>query len=137
MTQAEEIGRKLQSVDGPLMGLLGMELVSIVAGKATIQMTVREDMLNGGGACQGGLIFALADQAFAYACMSGNQLGVTLSADVVFNNPARLGDLLSADATVLIEGGRTATCDVVVRNQADTTIAHFRGVHYRIKQTLL
>lgn len=134
MTQADEVARKLKQVDAPLMALLGMELVNIAEGRATITMRVRENMLNGGGACQGGLVFALADQAFAYACMSGNKLGVTLSADVVFNNPARLGDVLSADATVLIEGGRTATCDVVVRNQDDTTIAHFRGVHYRLKR---
>lgn len=137
MTIAQKIGRKLQSVDRPLMTLLGMKLVSIEAGKAVIEMPVREDMLNGGGACQGGLVFALADQAFAYACMSGNKLGVTLSADVVFNNPARLGDVLSAEATVLIESGRTATCDVVVRNQEDKTIAHFRGVHYRVKRAVL
>ncbi len=137
MTQAEEIGRKLQSVDAPLMALLGMKLISIEAGRATLQMTVREEMLNGGGACQGGLVFALADQTFAYACMSGNKLGVTLSADVVFNNPAQLGDVLSAEATLLIESGRTATCDVIVRNQADITIAHFRGIHYRVKQSVL
>ena len=137
MTLAEQVGERLSEMDRRLMGLLGIEQVAMGEGTATAQMLVREDMVNMHGYCQGGLVFALADHAFAYACMSGNLAGVTLSADIVFNNPARLGDLLTATATVLIDKGRTATCDVVVRNQNERTIAHYRGINYRTKQNVI
>lgn len=131
MTLAEQVGATLSAVDQRLMALLGLELVAMDAGRATVQMRVREQMVNSHGYCQGGLLFALADHAFAYACMSGNLAGVTLSADIVFSNPAQLGDLLIATATVLVEKGRTATCDVVIHNQDGTVIAHYRGINYR------
>ncbi|MGB1251221.1 MAG: hotdog fold thioesterase [Candidatus Promineifilaceae bacterium] len=137
MTLAEKVGERLSEVDRRLITLLGFELVAMGVGTATAQMRVREDMVNWHGFCQGGLIFSLADHAFAYACMSQNMAGVTLSADIIFNNPARLGDLISAEATVLVDKGRTATCDVVVRNQDDVTIAHYRGISYRTRQSVL
>ncbi|MEM7538911.1 MAG: hotdog fold thioesterase [Chloroflexota bacterium] len=137
---AEAVGDELSRADQRLMTLLGMELMSMAPGKAVAQMVVRKDMTNSHGYCQGGLIFTLADHTFAYACMSGNQAGVTLSANVIYANPAKLGDTLIATATVTNDGGRTATCDVVVEKveaNARTLVAQYQGVNYRVRAAVV
>ena len=82
--------------------------------------------------CQGGLIFTLADHAFAYACMSDNFARVTLTANVIYSNPAKLGDTITATAEVSHDsGGRTASCHVLVRNQDGILVAQVQGMSYK------
>ncbi|MET0997965.1 MAG: hotdog fold thioesterase, partial [Marmoricola sp.] len=50
--------------------MLGMSILSVGAGSATLAMSVRADMINGWGLCHGGLVASLADSAFAVACNS-------------------------------------------------------------------
>lgn len=137
MTTPKQVGAKLLEVDGPLNRFLGFELIDISTGHAVVRMVVQPHMLNGAGVCQGGLIFALADHAFAYACMSTNQAGVTLSANIIFNRPGQPGDRLIATATVTDESRRTASCGVVVINQHGETVAQVSGVHYRTKGSIV
>ncbi len=75
----------LEAVDRQLLEHLGMVVEEMSPNQAVCQMVVREQMCNSHHYCQGGLIFAFADQAFAYACMSANRAGVTLSANIIFN----------------------------------------------------
>ena len=72
---------------------LGMQLGAVVAGMATVHMTVRPDMTNGHGICHGGLIFALADSAFAFACNSHGPATVAAAVAIDFLEPARGGDV--------------------------------------------
>jgi acyl-CoA thioesterase len=72
---------------------LGIELIDQGEGRAVTRMTVREDMLNGHAMAHGGLVFALADTAFACACNSFGPVTVASSADIVFVAPARAGDV--------------------------------------------
>lgn len=134
---AQEVKGYLESVDGQLLEHLGMVVEQMSPNQAVCQMVVREQMCNSHHYCQGGLIFAFADQAFAYACMSANRAGVTLSANIIFNKPAKLGDRLTATAKVLTEGKRTATCEVVVTNQAGVKIAHLQGVNYYVQKPVI
>jgi acyl-CoA thioesterase len=134
---AQQVGGALVDIDQQLMALLGIELARIEPGLAICTMVVRADMVNSHGYCQGGLLFSLADHAFAYACMSGNQAGVTLSASVIFSRPARTGDQLRAEARVTSDGGRTATCLVEVLNQDGELLAQFQGVNYRVNRPVL
>ena len=113
--------------------MLGMRVLSISPGHASVAMTVRADMLNGFGSCQGGLIATLADMAFAYACNSYNEFTVASGFDVDLLAPARTGDELTARAGVVSQAGRLGLYDVDVRNQADERVAVFRGRSYRIK----
>lgn len=136
-TLAHAVKEHLVEADRKLMALLGMVVKEVTPGQAVCSMVVREDMVNSHLYCQGGLVFTLADQAFAYACMSGNRAGVTLSAQVIFSNPAKLGDTLTARAQVVTEGGRTASCDVEVTNQDQKVIARYQGVNYRIKKPVI
>jgi acyl-CoA thioesterase len=106
---------------------LGMALICVSPGRATITMRVRQEMVNGHDLCHGGMIFTLADTAFAYACNSYNQVAVAASASIEFLRPGRLGDLLSADATEVVRTGRGGVYDVVVTNQNGDQLALFRG----------
>ena len=112
---------------------LGMEVASISPGHASVTMTVREDMLNGFGICQGGLIATLADMAFAYACNSYNEMTVASGFDVALLGPGKLGDRLTASGRVVSQGSRMGVYDIEVSNQGGERIAVFRGRSYRMK----
>jgi acyl-CoA thioesterase len=112
---------------------LGIEVVSVEVGRAQLAMTVRADMGNSRGVCHGGVVFTLADSAFAYACNSRNQVTVASACHIDFLAPAHAGDRLLADASERARGGRTGVYDVTVTNQHGDTVALFRGKSYRIK----
>ncbi len=123
---AEASARVMWQEDSASRGL-GMRLISIHAGRACLQMTVRDDMVNGHGICHGGFQFLLADSAFAFSCNSRNQRCVAASAEVHFLAPARAGDLLTAVAAEVHRAGRSGVYDIRVTNQRDELIAVFRG----------
>ena len=77
---------------------LGMQVLAVGPGSATLTMTVREDMLNGHDICHGGLVTMLADSAFAYACNAYNEVTVASGFDVNLIAAARRGDVLTAVA---------------------------------------
>jgi acyl-CoA thioesterase len=115
---------------------LGMRLVSVTAGTAVLEMPVRDDMVNGHGIAHGGLVFTLADSAFAFACNSRNQVTVAQACDIVFIAPAGRGDLLVAEARERSTYGRNGIYDVTVRC-GDKLIAEFRGRSRQIGGTIL
>ena len=117
--------------------MLGIDVVEIAPGHAKCTMTVRDDMLNGHDICHGGIVFTLADTAFAYACNSRNERAVALQCSISFAAPARAGERLSAVAEERAAGGRTGTYDVTVLGPDGTPIALFRGTNYRISGTLV
>lgn len=111
---------------------LGMQIEAVGPGSATLTMPVRADMVNGHHICHGGLIFALADTAFAYACNAYNRNTVASGCTIDFVAPGREGDVLRAEARERARAGRTGVYDVVVRDGAGRTVALFRGKSYRI-----
>jgi acyl-CoA thioesterase len=113
--------------------MLGMEIVEVGPGRATVTMTVRDEMLNGYDICHGGLIATLADSAFAFACNSYNELTVASGFGIDFVAPGRLHDVLSARCTEVSKAGRTGVYDCDVTNQRGERIAVFRGRSYTMK----
>ena len=113
--------------------MLGMRLDAAWPGGARVVMRVRTDMVNGHGVCHGGLVFALADSAFAFACNSYNLTTVASGCAIDYMAPAREGDVLTAYARERSVSGRTGVYDIEVKNQRGETIALFRGKSYRIK----
>lgn len=129
MTSAEETARRcaeLMWADDEASQQLGMELVDVGPGRATLRMTVRKDMVNGHAIGHGGFIFTLADSAFAFACNSRNRRTVAQACTITYLAPARLGDVLVAEATERSRAGRSGVYDVTVRT-GDTVLAEFRG----------
>ena len=112
---------------------LGMNVLEIGPGRATVTMTVRADMLNGHAICHGGFISALADSAFAFACNSYDELTVASGFAIDFLVPARKDDLLTARCIEVSKAGRTGVYDTDVLNQRDERIAIFRGRSYTLK----
>ncbi|MBX3088451.1 MAG: hydroxyphenylacetyl-CoA thioesterase PaaI [Cryobacterium sp.] len=106
--------------------LLGMEVLEMEQGRAVVSMLVRPDMLNGHAITHGGLVFTLADTAFAMACNTEGSVTVSSGAEIVFYAPSHAGDLLTATAVMRSQRGRNGICDVEVRNEAGI-VAEFRG----------
>ena len=108
--------------------MLGIELVEHGPGRAHVRMTVRADMVNGHRIAHGGLVFTLADTAFACACNSDGPVTVASGGEVTFVAPAREGDVLDARAVVRTRYGRRGICDVTVtRGGTDEVVAELRG----------
>ncbi|WP_170773561.1 hydroxyphenylacetyl-CoA thioesterase PaaI [Ruegeria lacuscaerulensis] len=105
----------------------GMQIDMVDEGQAQLSLTVAEHHVNGHGICHGGLIFMLADSAFAFACNSRNQSTVAQHNTISYITPGRLGDRLTARAREIALTGRSGIYDVTVTNQSDAVIAEFRG----------
>lgn len=109
---------------------LGIELLDIGTGSATVRMRVTEPMVNGHDIAHGGYLFLLADTAFACACNSYGPVTVAAGADITFVTSAYLGDELIATATERTRYGRSGIYDVTVHREdpgGPTVIAEFRG----------
>ena len=105
-----------------------IEIEDVREGYARIAMRVRKDMLNGKAMAHGGMIFALADTAFAYACNSRNVSTVAQQASIVFLAQAHEGDRLVAEAEEQSLAGRSGVYTVNVRNDKGENIAVFQGL---------
>ncbi len=130
MTGAEEtaatLGAAMYGRDRASQAL-GMALEEVRPGFARLRMTVRADMLNGHGTCHGGIVFALADSAFAFACNSRGVVTVASGCTIEFLAPVREGDELVAEAQERSLEGRNGVYDVDVRREDGRVVATFRG----------
>lgn len=115
---------------------LGMEILEVRAGQATLAMTIQPHMVNGQRIAHGGFIFTLADSAFAFACNSRNERVVAAQCQISFIRPAKLGDRLVAAAREISRGGRSGIYDVRVTAGGEV-IAEFRGHSRTIAGTWL
>jgi acyl-CoA thioesterase len=111
---------------------LGIRVLEVRPGCVRAAMTVLPEMVNGHRVCHGGLVFTLADSAFAFACNSYNESTVAAAASIDFLAPAREGDELTATATELWRSKRNGLYEITVTNQRGERIALFRGRSYRI-----
>lgn len=107
--------------------MLGMTVELDEPGHAVVSMAVRDDMLNGFAITHGGLVFALADTAFAIACNEDERVTVAGGADITFLKSTRAGQTLTATAVRRIVSGRTGLYDVTVTDETGNPVAEFRG----------
>jgi acyl-CoA thioesterase len=128
---AERVASEMFARDSASQSL-GMQVKEVRPGYARLTLIVRPDMLNGHAICHGGVIFSLADSAFAFACNSRNQNTVASGCSIDFLAPAKAGDELSAEALERALLGRIGVYDVTVTNSEGRTIALFRGRSYRV-----
>jgi acyl-CoA thioesterase len=106
--------------------MLGIEILDYGQGWARARLTVKDDMVNGHGSCHGGVIFTLADTAFACACNSWGPAAVAAGGDISFVAPARAGDVLVAEGRARARYGRNGIYDVAVTRDGEL-VAEFRG----------
>ncbi|MGY0499315.1 hydroxyphenylacetyl-CoA thioesterase PaaI [Nocardia sp. FBN12] len=115
---------------------LGIEVLELEQGRASVTMTVTDAMVNGHGITHGGYVFLLADTAFALACNSGHQAAVSARADIRFLRSTELGAVLTATAVERSTFGRNGIYDVTVTDAADFVVAEFRGDSRLISESL-
>ena len=115
----------------------GIAIEETREGYARISMVVRADMLNGHRIAHGGMIFALADTAFAYACNSRNVSTVAQQASIAFLAPAKEGARLVAEAREEAVAGRSGAYVVTVRTAEGENIAVFQGLSRAVGGTML
>ena len=105
----------------------GIEIEDAREGYSRIRMRLRPDMLNGHGKAHGGMVYALADTAFAYACNSRNLRTVGAQATMVFLDGAEAGEVLIAEAREQALVARSGVYNVSVRTETGRPIAEFQG----------
>lgn len=110
--------------------LLGIRLLKVEAGYALVEMELRDDFLNGVGGLHGGIIFTLADYAFAVACNSGGIPTVAVNANISYCKLAR-GKSVTAEAREVSSGRKICHAEVSVYDEEKTLIARFSGTGYR------
>lgn len=131
MNEADKLARQVADTllqregTGPAWGV---SIDDAREGHALVRMTLRDDMLNGHRSAHGGMIFALADTAFAYACNSRNENTVAQHASISFLAPAQAGDVLIAEAREISRSGRSGVYQVSVKTAAGAVIAEFTGL---------
>ena len=130
LTDPDEIARRSAEAmlgEDRASAAAGIELVEVSPGRATVTMTVRDDMVNGHDIAHGGYVFLLADTAFAVACNSYGRSTVAAGCDIAFLAPVHEGDELVAVAEERTRSGRSGVYDVTVRRSGDEVVAEFRG----------
>ncbi|WP_424966462.1 hydroxyphenylacetyl-CoA thioesterase PaaI [Dinoroseobacter sp. S375] len=130
-TLAEASAAAMLDEDAASRGM-GIALVQVRPGAARCHLMVRADHLNGHGICHGGVIFTLADTAFAVACNSYNQRVVAQHNSISYLAPARSGEELIAEAVEVSRSGRSGIYDVTV-TQGETVVAVFRGASRQVQ----
>jgi acyl-CoA thioesterase len=105
----------------------GINIEEVRADYARISMVVRADMLNSHKIAHGGMIFALADTAFAYVCNGANHATVAAQASIVFLDKVREGETLIAEAAEVAHEGRAGVTRVAVRAGDGRAVAEFTG----------
>ena len=109
---------------GPAWGIV---IEEARAGYARLRMTLRQDMLNGHRTAHGGMVFSLADTAFAYICNGRNERTVAAQASIVFLDAVREGETLIAEGEEVSRAGRSGVTRVSVRTDDGRAIAEFTG----------
>lgn len=123
---ARRVARSMLAAEGtgPAWGLT---IEEVREDYARVSMPVRADMLNGHGFAHGGMIFALADSAFAYVCNGANHASMAAQASIVFLDKVREGEVLIAEAAEVARAGRAGVTRVTVRADDGRTVAEFTG----------
>jgi acyl-CoA thioesterase len=123
---ADKVARAMLAEEGtgPACGIV---IEEARAGYARLRMTLRDDMLNGHRTVHGGMVFSLADTAFAYVCNGRNERTVAAQASIVFLDSAKEGETLIAEGEELSRVGRSGVTRVTVRSEDGRPIAEFTG----------
>lgn len=135
MTPKERAVKSAETMwkDDQASSWVGMKIDHVNEGTATLSLEIKAHHTNGHGMCHGGIIFILADSAFAFACNSRNQSTVAQHNSITYVAPAQLGDTLIAIASEVSLTGKNGIYDVKVTNQDQIVIAEFRGCSRTIR----
>jgi acyl-CoA thioesterase len=110
---------------------LGLEIDEYAKGYCKLHYRITDAMLNGFDIVHGGILFAAADSAFAFACNSHGILTVALDVSISFTKSAKSGDLMTVEAREIHLGNKIGVYDVRTTNEQGELVAIFKGTAYR------
>jgi acyl-CoA thioesterase len=113
---------------------LGVDVLQLRPGFCLCRMLVRAEMTNGFGVAHGGVVFSLADSAFAFACNTQGRIAMSIENAISYPSSVHPGDLLTAEAEEESATNRLGFYRVRVTNQRDDVVALFRGTAYKTGQ---
>lgn len=129
---ARRVGEAMYAHDSASQSM-GIRIEDIRVGYARMSMTVRADMLNGLGSCHGGILFLLADSAFAFACNARNDATVAAGGSIEFLLPVPPGTRLTATAQERVLSGRRGVYEVALTDPEGQVVAMFCGKSARVQ----
>ncbi len=132
---AQKVTNRMMEVDY-FSQWMGVKILEVDDGYSKIEMMLRKEMLNGFGIAHGGITFALADSAFAFACNSDGKITVALDVSISFPKAGKEGDLLTAEAKQVNKTNRTGLYLIEVKNQRDELVALFKGTCFKTEKDL-
>jgi acyl-CoA thioesterase len=135
-SDAQDIVRTMLERD-TFSAWLGVKLLSVEPGFAEVEMTVRDEMMNGFGIAHGGIVYSLADTALAFAANAHGTIAVALNNQISYPAPVSSGDTLRATCSEISRTRKTASYDVSIVDQDYKVVGLFRGMVYRKKETHL
>ena len=135
-TSARSVVEKMMK-DDLFSQWLGITILEVSEGYSKIQMSLREEMINGLHVIHGGIAFSLADSAFAFACNNRNNLSMALDTSITFTKTTRPGDVLIAEAKELHNGKSTGLYLITIYNQNNEQVALFKGTCFRTGRKLI
>ena len=115
---------------------MGIEIMEARYHYSKINMVLRREMMNAFGIAHGGITFALADSAFAFACNSEGKITVALDVSISFPEAGKEGDTLTAEAKEINSTNKTGLYLIEVKNQNDELVALFKGTCYKTEKLL-
>ena len=136
MNTSDLVFNKMYSTD-KFSQWLNIEKIITNEGHCILKMQVRSDMMNGHNVAHGGISYALADSAFAFACNSYDQLSLSIETSITHTNAIRENDILIAEAKMITQSKKIGTYEVIVKNQEDNIVAVFKGVCYRTSKNVI
>ncbi len=113
---------------------IGARITEISEGLSQAELTVTPEHINGAGVCQGGVMYTLADLAFAAVANSHGILSLGISNTITFMKSAQVGDRLTAECREVLDHHRLPYCDIQIRNQRGELVAVMTGLAYRLKK---
>lgn len=113
---------------------LGIEVVSLSEGYCCLRMTVRDEMTNGFDVAHGGIAYALADSALAFAANTHGRHSMSIETTISHILPIHTNEILTAEAREEHAGNKIARYLVRITNQHKEQVASFKGTVYRSSQ---
>ncbi|MEO6191045.1 MAG: hotdog fold thioesterase [Saprospiraceae bacterium] len=132
----EEVFHKMFKKDG-FSQWLGIEALKIELGHCILTMKVRKEMLNGHDVAHGGIVYSLADSAFAFSCNSYNRISLSIETSITHCKAIKENDFLTAEANLISQSNKIGTYQVIVHNQDKEIVGIFKGVCYRTSKNLI
>lgn len=133
MLKPIEIVNKMMSTD-KLSQWLGIEILESAVDSCRIQMTVRDEMVNGFNIAHGGITYSLADSCVAFSANANGQIAVSIESSISHLQKVMVNDVLTATSELISKNAKTGTYQVTVLNQNNDKVAHFKGVMYFTKR---